>query len=188
MRTTFVLRFTAGLAVGLAIAALLGIGIVIGSRMTASSDSAPQWPFGEQTLYATGADSKGTFAMATGSIDDNTEGVFILDFLTGELQCAVMNYRSGEIFGAFKRNIAQDLPVDRTKDPSYLMVTAVTSFPRGSGPQPAQCVVWVLDTNTGQFAGYGFPWNRTSAVSGRLQSGTLTMLDGGSARTAAIAP
>lgn len=188
MHTKSVLRFTAGLTAGLAIAALLGIGIAIGTRMTSPSESASPWPFGEHSLHAMGADSKGTFAMATGQIDDNTEGIFILDMLTGELQCAVTNYRSGSIFGAFKTNIAADLPVDRTKDPSYLMVTSVTSFSRGSGARPAQCVVWVLDTNTGNFAGYGLPWDQSAASSGRNQSGALTLLDSGSARTAAIAP
>jgi len=43
-------------------------------------------------LHAVGAASGESFAVATGAIDQDAEGLFILDYTTGELHDAVRKY------------------------------------------------------------------------------------------------
>ena len=42
------------------------------------------------------------FAIATGLVDDELEAVFILDFLTGSLKCAVLSTSTGKFTSAFE--------------------------------------------------------------------------------------
>ena len=87
----------------------------------------------------------------------------------------------------FKYNVINDLGVQQGKDPNYVMVTGQTQFLRGTGvTTPAMCVLYVMDANTGNFAAYGLAWNRTMARGPQVQTGTLTLLQQGKARTLEI--
>ena len=123
-------------------------------------------------------------SMATGLIDEEMEGVFFLDFLTGDLACVVLASRKPNMInGIFKTNVIKDLSVDADKKPNYLMVTGGATFVGQTGQQqPGRCVVYVLDQNTGNFAGYGFMWNRTAATSLRAQGGAFIKLIAENAR------
>ena len=137
------------------------------------------------TLHADSAVSGDNFAIATGRIDGDVDGVFTLDFLTGELQCAVLGSRTGKFNGLFKGNVVNDLGVGQ--NPKYLMVTGRISLPRGVAPaRVADSVVYILDTSTGNFATYGLPWRPELASAGRNQGGQLVLLDVGKARNAPI--
>ena len=46
------------------------------------------WP--QTPLHATATDRSDTFAIATGAVDDDTEAVYFLDFLTGDLRAVVL--------------------------------------------------------------------------------------------------
>lgn len=138
-------------------------------------------------LQASSSDSGDSFAIATGPVDENGEGVFMLDFLTGDLQCVVMNHRAQRFNALFRTNVAADLGIERSKKPQYLMVTGQMNFVRGTAlGRPAQSVVYVIDANTGNFASYGFTWRRDAAATARPQGGAMVLLDKGTARTAAI--
>lgn len=143
-------------------------------------------PTGMQ-LEAMGAAPGETFGIATGPIDENSEGFYVLDYLTGELQCWVPDYRTGRFYGAFKTNITADLPVDRTKDPSYLMITGAIQQRGGAGQnRVADSIVYVLDENTGNFASYTFQWNRNAAAQQQAQAGAMIKVDTGTSRNVAI--
>lgn len=139
----------------------------------------PVWP--ETRLHAATAAQNDTYAMATGFIDEEVEGVYLLNFLTGDLQCSVLSSRlpsMGKFIGLFKTNVIKDLGLDPSKQPAYLMVTGQATFPRGGGAaQPAMSAVYVLDTSSGRFAAYSLPWRRDMASTGRPQIGMLTLLD-----------
>lgn len=142
----------------------------------------------EAQVHAATASTGETFAMATGAIDEDVEGLFVLDFITGELQCAVLNYRTGRFTSVFRRdNVQADLGVDPAKRPKYLMTTGMINFPRGaSAARPGNSVVYVMDTSTGAFAAYAIPWRRELASIGRPQASAMILMDVGRARTAAI--
>lgn len=165
--------------------ALLGIGLMAGvAAMLLMSRPAAPLAFGELPLYATASDTGTSMSMATGPVDEEMEGVFFLDFLTGELACVVVASRKPDMIGGvFKTNVIRDLGVEADKKPAYLMVTGAANFVGRTGPmQPGRCIVYVLDQNTGNFAGYGFTWSRTLASGPRLQAGALVKLIADNAR------
>jgi hypothetical protein len=142
---------------------------------------------GQRQLRGSTAATGDSFAMATGPIDSEVEGLYMLDFLTGDLQCVVLNYRTAKFAAMFRANVLNDLGVDPAKKPKYLMTTGAINFPRGAtAARPGNSVVYVLETTTGNYAAYGIPWRRELAATGRLQTAALVLLDVGMARTAAL--
>jgi hypothetical protein len=140
--------------------------------------------FPETVLRASSAHSGETFAMATGRIDEEVEGLFTLDYLTGDLQCWVYYPNMMRFGGAFKHNVIAELGVLQGKKPNYAMVIGEASFPRGTGiSSPASSIVYVADANTGNVAAYTILWNRTAARSGANQVGGFHVLGTGKGRT-----
>ena len=132
----------------------------------------------EIPLHAATAAQNDAYAMATGAIDEDVEGVYLLNFLTGDLQCSVISVRTGVFAGLFKTNVIKDLGMDPAKQPAYLMATGQVNFPRGGGAaRQAFSVVYVLDTTSGKFAAYSLPWRRDMANLGRPQMGMLVLMD-----------
>ncbi len=166
---------------GFALGLLVGVGMLIGSWATMARITAPRITFPETALHAVATDSGETFSMATGYISEGVEGVFFLDFLTGELQCLVLSNSPAQPSGYYKYNVTQELGGEvGAKSPRYLMVTG-TSLLRGGGGalRPSDCLVWVADASTGKFAAYAVPWNRTTRG---MQVGTLQPVYANSAR------
>lgn len=169
---------------------LLGVGMVAGTLVALTMTPQPQagLPLSELPLHATATDTGDSMAIATGPVDEEMEGIFFLDFLTGELALAVIASRKADmISGLFKTNVIKDLGVEQSKKPSYLMVTGAAQFVGQTGrKRPGRCVVYVVDQNTGNFAGYGFNWDRTAASGPVLQTDQLIRLVSGNARAAKL--
>lgn len=171
------------LVAGLGLGLTLGVGMLIGSLTTRVAGRAAGLTFPETALHASATDSGETFAMATGLIADGVEGVFFLDFLTGDLQCWVMNNRTGQMGGHFKHNISRDLGIIQGKTPRFLMVTGVAPMTRGSsGIRPADCIVYVADAKSGNFAAYALPFNRNAFNANAPQIAPMKLIGKGSAR------
>ena len=170
-----------GLAMGAVIVAVGVTGFALG---TASNDSTPAVP--SHVLDAMGSTHGETLALATGPLED-VEGVFVLDYLTGDLQCWVIGSRTGKFNSLFKYNVTADLGVEQGKKPDYVMVTGTANF-RGGGVANniGSTIVYVGDGNSGNVAAYAVPWNNALAARGAPQSGSLIRLDLGKARLAAI--
>lgn len=163
-----------GLGLGFALGLLVGVGMLVGSWMTFSWHST-EMQFPEIPLHAMATDRGENFSIATGPIAEGVEGIFCLDFLTGDLQCWVLNNRTNVVAARFGRNVVPDLGVDAArKNPQYLMVTGMTGLRAGGGAmQFAECVLYVADANSGAIVGYAVPWNRNLANRGSAQMGEL---------------
>jgi hypothetical protein len=141
-------------------------GVVLG-RLAASAD---QPNLAELRLKALASHGSDSFAIATGIVDEDSEGLYTLDFLTGDLQCFVIN-RNLAVTGWFKTNVAKELTPEGTKKPNYLIATGKVTVQGASGNQrPAASVCWVVDANTGNVAAYSFPWNKSLASAGAAQA------------------
>ncbi len=164
------------LVLGLLMGAILGA--VVTAQLTNRQIQLPA------TLLNASATSGGTtMAIATGPIQEGVEGLFILDFITGELTCSVLNPRTGQLGGAYKANVVADLGVEQGKQPQYLMVTGAANFRMGGGNVlPAESVVYVADANTGRYVAYWLPWNRVAAQQNFPQASLMQVLGTGSAR------
>lgn len=176
------LLFGAGLSVGI----LVGVGMLIGALVANQGTS--QSPFPAELLNASATDSSNTMAISTGFIADGVEGLFVLDFITGNLQCQVLNPRTGGAGGLFQHNVSLDLGVQQGKQPHYLLVTGVAEFryATGGNVHPAGCIVYVADANTGRYAAYMMPWNKAAAQYNAAQVNPMVMLFSGSARNVVV--
>jgi hypothetical protein len=155
---------------------VLVCGVTIGMLLSSRSS--------EKTLLASSAAHNGDVSMATGVIDSDVEGVFILDHRTGRLSCIVANLRqAGAIAGQFEHNVFEDLGLKSGTAAKLTMVTGSANFVRGgSTASVAGCVVYVADADSNQFAAYSFMWNQTLSRGGTPQGGSLVLLFKGRVR------
>lgn len=165
---------------------LLTVGLICGAAVGAAvySKLSPQRVELPATLLnATATHGSNTMALATGPVADGVEGLFILDFITGELTCSVLNPRTGLMAAGFSANVVADLGVQQGKQPNYVMVTGQADFRvQGGNIRPAQSVVYVADTNTGRWVAYWLPWNRQAATWNFAQAFPMMKLGQGMAR------
>ena len=169
----------ASFAVGSAMTAFAIVGMMAGTSWERPTLHIP--------VSASTAAASETMCAATGRIDEEMEGLFTLDSLTGDLQCAVMNSQSMKFGGLFRTNVLNDLGIDATKKPSYMLLTGNANFRVSSGnSRPMDCVCYVIDTSTGRFAAYSFGWTRAVSQRGAGQQGPLVLLDRGTARNVMI--
>ncbi len=177
--------FVLGIGCGL----LFGVGMVIGTIVGISTTATPPaatagFEIDGKVLQAAAGASSDKFAIATGKVSDSAEGVFMLDGLTGDLQCLVPYTRTGAFGGLFKTNVFKDLNIQGTKAPRFIMVTGEANF--SGNPRPGNCIVYIVDASTGNYAAYGVPWNRQMETTGRAQQGLLLGLTSGQARNIMI--
>ena len=133
------------------------------------------WP--NVPLHATATEGYESFSIATGLVDNGVEGLYFLDYLTGDLVGAVINPRTGKFNARFTYNISQDF-TGAGRNAKYLMVTGLAQMPRGkAGFQPASSIVYVADATSGQVAAYIMPWNSSMQASGKPQTGAFRVLD-----------
>lgn len=159
--------------------AWLSAGILLGLIAGALLPQAP--------LHAVATDRQENFCIATGWLDTEVEAVFFLDFLTGDLKAAALGPNTFHFNYHFQTNILQDLGVDVSKNPKYLMVTGGAQFRRKGGQiQPANSVVYVAELTTGKLAAYGIPWSTAARNANQRFDGPLTLLDVKQFRTAVV--
>ena len=177
------LLFGAGLSVGL----LVGVGMLIGALVT-KQDQSSKHGFPMELLQASATDSTSSMSIATGHIADGVEGLFVLDFITGNLQCQVLNPRTGGAGGLFRHNVSLDLGVQQGKQPRYLMATGLADFrvQAGGNVKPAGCILYVADANTGRYVAYMLPWNKARAQSNVTQTYPMTLLWAGNVRNVVV--
>jgi hypothetical protein len=128
-----------------------------------------------QALSAMGDNS---FAVCTASIDNATEGFFLLDFETGDLTGGVLNQTSTKFTAAYRHNVLKDLGFKpgQVKAPRFLMVPGRMSFGGTMGNRLAPSVIYVTDASTGVSVAYGIPWSMQQS-SGRGGVSELQPLD-----------
>ena len=138
-------------------------------------------------LHAVATDHIDNFAIATGPLSDDLEGLFFLDFLTGSLKCAVLSRSTGKFMSAFETSVLDDIGVKATSNPKFMLVTGIADLRRTGGQmQPGNAVVYVAETTTGRVAAYAVPWTSGLATSVIPYKGRLMLLDVLQFRTAAV--
>ncbi len=160
---------------------VLGLFILVASVASVAYQFGIQQPrlanLSDAVLHATATHGGTNVAVATGLVGEDAEGVFILDYLTGNLQCWVYSPRYGQFGGKFETNIGAQLPL--TKNAEYLLVTGNSNTPSTSGnARPAPTICYVIDPKSGVFAGYTFPWNRSMELGGQVQKAPMICIGG----------
>lgn len=120
------------------------------------------WP--HEPALAVTSDRNDKFAMVTSEVSfaGSVEGVFVLDFLTGKLQGAVLNNKLGKFTHAYYRSLAADFGVDPSVEPKYAIVTGRAQLPSQGRATMATGVVYVGELSSGKVVAYGFPYNESN--------------------------
>lgn len=141
---------------------------------------AVSWFFPQEPLHAASADRDEKFAMLTvpvkdvlfAGVRDHLEGVFVLDFLTGQLRGAVLG-QNGKFTHFYTRNIAADFQVDPSATPHYAIVQGNAQLPSQGRMTMATGVIYVGELSSGQVVAYGFPYNDTNRPMGPIPMARL---------------
>jgi len=161
---------------------MLIVGMAAGAALTAGWHGVRTTP----RAWATATHGSDNFAIATGLVDDGIEGLFFLDFLTGDLRAAVVSRRNAEFTGYFQHNVLNDFPAIN-EAPRFLMVTGQADIPRGRGTtQISKSIIYVAEATSGQVCAYVLPYNSTLNAAGNSQRGGFIKVSGGSFRDAFI--
>jgi len=130
-------------------------------------------------VQALGSLTADKFAACTCPMDNNAEGFFILDFLTGDLTGGVLNPQAGaaKFTRVYSYNVLADLGVQAgaAREPRFLLLAGGMNFVGPGANTMAQSVLYVTDVATGVTAAYAIPWvSQQARVPGRAE---LVLLD-----------
>jgi len=143
------------------------------------------WP--RTPLQAVATDRYENFAIATGPLDNDVEALYFLDSVTGDLTAVVLSTQSGKFNSFYKYNILNDLGVDPSKNPRFLITTGIADLRRGSARlRPGLSVVYIAELTTGKVGAYALPWARERHNAGKPFVGTFVPLDVAQLRTTAV--
>ena len=175
--------FAGAIALMIAASSFTAVGMLIGMGWKSSPvASAPV------ELHADSAARGKGMSFATGLIDDDgVEGLFVLDHLTGNLQCWILNKRTGDIGGIYSANVGVDMELEKVGDSDFVMTCGRIPFnpaARRGNIKPALSVCYVGDGNTGKVVGYGLEINPQVIAQGGAQQGELQVVCKGVTREA----
>ena len=174
--------FVGALALMMVASAFTAVGMIVGIGW--NSRESAELPV---QLHADSAARGKGMSFATGMIDEGVEGLFVLDHLTGNIQCWVLNKRTGDIGGIYSANVGVDLELEKVGDSDFVMTTGRFDFnpaSRRGNIRPAECLCYVGDGNTGKVVGYGLEFNPQVIAQGGAQQGELQVVCKGVTREA----
>lgn len=170
------------LSLGIAIGTVTGVWVT--DRSTNELDPAVSdffgIPAGEVNATATHGIEK--FAIATGMLDDQTEAIFFLDYLTAELKGAAISRQTSKFSSLYRRKILQDFntgeDAESFKNPRFMMVTGLAQVQqRGGRSRVGRALIYVVEVNSGKAVAYAVPDARSSRVTGSATPSDLIKVD-----------
>lgn len=133
---------------------------------------------GIEQLRASATHGGPTMAVCTAQVDEDAEGFFTLDYLTGDLKGWVYYPRMAAFGGLFATNVIQYLGPPG-KNPEYLLISGgALPAPSGSNVRAASSLLYVVDVKLGSFVAFTIPWNRSMENSGVQQMNTFVPVGG----------
>lgn len=115
------------------------------------------WP--HEPVKAATSDRTAKFGMMTTPTGfAGLEGVFVLDYLTGQMTGAVIDPKSGKFLISYSNNVAKDFGVDPKTTPQYAFVGGRASLAGKGGVSPASSVIYVGELSSGMVIAYGMDY------------------------------
>lgn len=155
----------------------IGHNRVVWCVMGLAAGLAVAWLWPHEPAYATTGDRDAQFAMLTvpvgtsaAGINDPMDGVFILDFLTGQLRGAVINRQTGKFTNFYTANLAKDFDVDPKAQPHYAMVSGYSQLASRQGATFASGMIYAAELSSGKLIAYAFPWKEAPRPAPQLVS------------------
>ncbi|MDZ4820117.1 MAG: hypothetical protein SGJ20_14210 [Planctomycetota bacterium] len=156
------------------------VGVLIGLAVGAMAPNAP--------LHASATHGQENFAMCTGEVEMGLEGVFTLDFLTGELTGFVVSLTNSKFTTFYKTNVLTDMGGD-VKGAKFLMVTGIADVRQGVRPvRLGRSIIYIAELSSGKVAAYGVPFTPGRASQVPVVQAKFIPLDVAVFRNTAIRP
>jgi len=154
----------------------LVLGILLGLAL---GTLAPPLP-----LHATATSSNEGFSICTGELEPGFEGIYFLDFQTGDLRAMFLNPRSNKFTSFYEYNVLADFKDAKT--PKFLMVSGHSPLLSQGNARPSTAIIYVVEINSGIVNAYVAPYppNRTTLNSPISEK--LVKLDSAKFRSTAI--
>lgn len=114
---------------------------------------------GPRAVSAVASLADESFAVCTAPIEGGFEGIFVLDFETGDLSGGLLNQNTSKFGAGYRHNVLPDLgfKAGRVKKPRFMLVAGMANLGAGGNGQFAQSVLYVTDVSTGVTVAYGIP-------------------------------
>lgn len=160
-----------------AIFLVFGVGLALGLFLAGDSQQTTL-DLSELKLKAMASHGNDNFAIATGPVDEDAEGLYTLDFLTGDLNCFVLNVKGGQP-SRFTANVytpPAGFAAKKNKKGSFLMATGQINSPGSPAGRMANSVCYVVDSASGEVIALGFPWNKAQTNTGIGQSAPMILV------------
>lgn len=137
----------------------MGLGLIAGLCL------AYLWP--HEVAQAVACDRDDRFAMCTCEVGfANAEAIFVLDFLTGRLQGAMLNQQTSTFTNFWARNIAADFQVqaDAAAKAKYVFVPGRADLTNKGGATTAAGVLYIGELTSGKVGCYRFSFKTSRQV------------------------
>jgi len=148
---------------------MLGLGIAAGTWLGREP----------RRVQAAAAAVEDSFAVCTAPVGDGMEGLFVLDFDTGDVSGGVLNQNTGKFTVGYRHNVLKDLGFKpgKVKNPKFLLVPGMVNFLGAQANNLGAAVLYVTDVSTGVTAAYGVPWAESAAAAAAAPVTPLVLLD-----------
>jgi hypothetical protein len=148
---------------------LLAVGVAVGTQFARQPRPA----------HAAAAAIEDSFAVCTAPVGDGMEGLFMLDFETGDVSGGVLNQNTAKFTVGYRYNVLKDLGFKpgKVKNPKFLMVPGQVNLLGPQANKLGQAVLYVTDVSTGVTAAYGVPWGTSAATAASGPVAPLVLLD-----------
>lgn len=137
----------------------MGLGLMAGLCL------AYLWP--HEMAHAVATDRDDRFAMCTVDVGfGNADAIFVLDFLTGRLQGAMLNQQTATFTNLWARNIAADfqLQPDAAAKAKYVFLPGIANLNNKGGATIAAGVLYIGELTSGKVGCYGFTFKTSTKV------------------------
>lgn len=168
----------------------LGVGLLLGVALSG------RWP--STPLYGVATDHSENAVMCTVPLDQDVEGLFYVDSLTGTLLGVVPSRGTkGTPQASWVQNVNQDLAafiatwnarlkaangknadkamMQPPQNPKYMMVSGVMDFPVRAQVRPGRGLIYVGEASTGVVLCYMIPWNGAAHIANQPWNSPLEL-------------
>lgn len=138
-------------------AAMLYLGVLVCGVAISLLRTTPDLAW-TRNIRAVASQGQETSAIATGYVQEGIEGLFYLDYLTGDLRGVLLNSNTGKFTASFTRNVFGDLNLKTASTtPKLLLVLGQVNLRKQGAAQFADSVVYVVDDLSGACIAYAIP-------------------------------
>ena len=139
----------------------------------------------QRLLHADSSSGGKSMSLATGRVDAEFEGLYLLDHKTGNLYCVIISPRSGREVATYQANVFVGMNLNNVADTDLVMTTGYIDLTQGGRAgqlRPGSCLVYVAEGNSGKAVAYGLQYSPQAVEQSVPQGGPLALIWSGAVR------